>query len=221
MDKKVYKRLNTNYKNFKKESTLKIDLSAIVSKPPKLAPGKKPEDRWGSLRELLINKGHIKDAPMTKPVTIEKPMVTHLKKALSKSEMVSVEDYIRNEYIAINKYLRTDELSAGYSKTELDSYLSHIDSAIAKSTVKKDITVYRGMFDYPNLEDVGYMSTSIDKDIADGFGQYLLKINVPKDSKVLDIDDLFGKDEREFLLPRGSKFKKISEQDNVIEVELV
>lgn len=100
-----------------------------------------------------------------------------------------------------------------------------LDSALSKSTIHQDTTVYRAISDADALGDVsklvgktivdkGYASTSLSRESATGYGEGIIcKIKVPKGSKaayVSGIDGTGGVDmtwNREVLLPRNAKMK--------------
>ena len=119
-----------------------------------------------------------------------------------------------------------------------------IDSAIAKSPgLPQDTTLYRGIksadgeFAFENLKpgtvliDKGFVSTSADGTLAEGFAKatnigYMMKIEAPKGTKGLVphniTNDKRFSNEYEFLLPRNSAFEilNVDSTNKVIEVKV-
>ena len=91
-----------------------------------------------------------------------------------------------------------------------------MDSAIAKSSIKEPVTVYRGFGgsafrgakEGDTVQDKGFVSTSFQQKIASKFADGgMMKLSVPKGAKGAMVDALFNGGESELVLPRNSKFK--------------
>lgn len=152
---------------------------------------------------------------------------------LSPTDKAFVEDYTHSGYAKTNydlrspgKAFRTEE-----DKIKVSNTIKSLDKAIDQSTLKEDLTVYRGMgdkfvadnFDHligATIEDKGFVSTSTNIEIAKPFAgvgkistksshRIVARISLPKGSKALSISDIVPDNsyEEEFILPRGSKFK--------------
>lgn len=111
-----------------------------------------------------------------------------------------------------------------------------LDSALKKSMLPKNITVYRGMEldlktvfkmkEKGKFRDKGFVSTSLNKSAAMDFtGEFdnaipvFAKIKLPKGYRAAYLDRILESGEREVLLPRGRAFKitkmRIKKMDHV------
>jgi len=132
----------------------------------------------------------------------------------------------------LNDYLRTgtyDKAVSGWKNTkEMGSAIKEIDTALAKTQIPENITVFRGM---PSeilpenavgveFRDDGYGSTSLDYKMAekfarwtreDGFTPAIVEIRVPKGTEGIFMDELWDNGESEILLPRGTSYRVISD----------
>lgn len=152
---------------------------------------------------------------------------------LSPAERISVASYASNDYAAYNQNLRDNntQMIAMNGTT-----FSNIDSAIGKSPVSNDITVYRGMTLSPDqtfspgdiITDKAYVSTTLDKNTAYSFAatsqegaadmtKTVATISVSKGQDALavspaiaDIANSSKAAENEMLLPRDSSFRVTS-----------
>ena len=128
----------------------------------------------------------------------------------------------------MNSYLRKGQSWTGpeWFEGQLKKHVAALDSLMSKSVVNQNLTVFRGLKFYDSeqfdsfldglkndiLVDDGFVSTSTLKDISQGFMEgeksALMVIEVPKGSHALWVPGLgAGKDERELILPRSSRFK--------------
>jgi hypothetical protein len=141
---------------------------------------------------------------------------------LTPEEFQAVKSYGREDYAVLNSYLRNDP---GKMPEKYSNLTKNIDSAISKQDpLPADTVVYRGLSykgafgnKKPNeligsvIEDKGFMSTSMSKEVSDTFGSTTLKITVPAGAKGLDMASNLGtvssKIEKEILLPRGTRFQ--------------
>jgi hypothetical protein len=134
-------------------------------------------------------------------------------------EAKALADYVGPEYAFINAYSRN---ASGPDKDYYESKAKLVDSLIAKQPgLKGEEIVYRGLNppkDLANqlvkgaiIEDKGFMSTTIDRDVAKNFGSTTLTIRVPKGAKAVMVQKYVSGttavNEREMLLPRGTKLK--------------
>lgn len=127
----------------------------------------------------------------------------------------------------------------------IQSDINLIDSAIEKSTVKEDVTLFRGVdpqhplskqFDSLKggeiIEDVSFQSTSLNIRTARNFSLdraewdsddmgIVMKILTPQGTKALPIIDSQNQIEQEFLLPRNSKFKVVSTDTATKEITVI
>lgn len=140
--------------------------------------------------------------------------------------------YAGTDYEEINGFLRKGKLK----RYSVDNNINHIDKGINEAPrVPENITVFRyagkkflkSLVPGTVFEDKGYVSTSIDRSRTDGQG---IQIRVPKGSKAMYMPGIHKKSggvnplfqlEQELLLPRNSKFNVISNQDNVVLLELI
>lgn len=165
--------------------------------------------------------------------------------AMSKDELKAIRSYgsIEGEF-GPNTYLLTGK---GGTPAILKS-IQHMDSAIAKGTVIKNMTVFRGVAgDYANsllkvkvgstFPGVTYQSTSLNPDVAEDFASEhsegelgtgaVLKIYVPKGTKGFDMNQIprgqAGQIEDELLLSRITKYKvrSVNAKKRLIDVEVV
>ena len=125
------------------------------------------------------------------------------------------------EWMILNRTLRHGKLTA---VEEIRA--KQLDSAVSKSIALKTVTTYRGMF-IPGkvgamkvgavFRDKGFTATSLSEKLATGFiagsgkgTHVLMEVTVPKGAPAAYLANFPGtkyKNEKEVLLPRGSKFK--------------
>lgn len=141
-----------------------------------------------------------------------------LNPTISPDEEEMVRDYKGNAYSDINDALRL----GGYSYDEREALLEQV---VARTQLDESITVYRGASfevfeDYDDLtgaiiDDQAYVSTSLSRDIASGFGEDLiLEIRLPKGSHALFMDPWgsgYTERELELLLQKGARFKVLQD----------
>lgn len=169
---------------------------------------------------------------------IEKELIayTHENWELTDPELKALQEYVGISYSYINGKLRTGINTLGpKSRDKLPAWIDAIDSALAKSSVPKDVAVFRGLLSsatarFANLKspndlvgkiitDSGFISTSLDPLIAVGFAAApstgtvagtVFELRVPKGSRGAYLGGYdFAKGEKELLLPRGSKFRVV------------
>lgn len=138
----------------------------------------------------------------------------------TKEELLSIEAYKGNGFININQTLLGNKPMNEYAENDI----KHLDKAIKKAVLEKDITLYRGIglmrqlqpgdyIDHPN-----YASTSFNFESALSFAKdadykkYLLEFRAPKGMPYLDVEKVMKDNkittllEDEYLLSRGKKF---------------
>lgn len=142
---------------------------------------------------------------------------------MSRAEAKAIDGYQGGEFASI-----THRLVTGERDRTAEANIAQIDAVMRRSSIPTDATVYRGMSGDAAAKMMGkspkegkvfkaknFVSTSLDKDRASGFGwtksamnpstpQHLLEIKVPKGSKGIYMKNSF---EKELLLNRGTKFK--------------
>lgn len=207
------------------------------------SPGKSKAHDLAIQRQMAAaggaNRSRRKQKQETKPKELktEKEFDQHAAKykgwedSLSDGERKVVGRY-QTESFAFNHKLRNgdpddyDEFVFGKQATTGE--YKKLDSALAKSKIQDDVTVFRAISDVDALGDIsnlkgstitdrGYASTSLNKNAATDYGDgIILKINVKKGSSgayISGVKDSNGrdfKDNREILLPRNSKFKVLN-----------
>jgi hypothetical protein len=157
-------------------------------------------------------------------------------KRLSTKEVNALNSYTSESYKSINKELRDGKISSKNKKT-----IEAIDSALEKSRLQEDSTLYENQKLYraaynPEAEialnskdpigqtftELGYTSTTLSKDMAMYFldkGERLFVIDAPKGTKAGLITQeigAFGDKEKEVLLARGNTYK-ITKVDRIKE----
>lgn len=145
---------------------------------------------------------------------------------LSKEQRKSINAYTQPEgFNKLNSWFRepdnlriTDWKDALKHKNML-YHASNIDDALTAIKAPCDLTVYRGIdhftvsdilkFKGKNLTDLAYGSSSLSQEVAENFGDIILKIKVSKGMNCGYIDNIsdFKNVEHEILLPRGYTIK--------------
>lgn len=133
---------------------------------------------------------------------------------LNTDESMAIRWYTGTGYEEINEALREGR--------ELELETKWIDSALKKSPgFKEDTVVFRGLTGDPMLDtgdeftDKGYISTSINPVVAEGFanqdaigGGVMFEINVPKGHPAAYVSDIGGNSsEFETILPRDTQLR--------------
>lgn len=161
----------------------------------------------------------------------------NISRALTEAEAKAANDYSKVSHVAINTYARTGVIDDWSTKAELEEYIKHLDSAIARSSLGESIIANRqmsGSRTWDNLikgglkvgdvvGDLGYSSFTVANsgmDFADwrNRGGVRLEIQMPKGTKGLWLGgEKYGnkyvanwRDEYELLLARNSQFKVTS-----------
>lgn len=140
---------------------------------------------------------------------------------LTESERMAIGKYTGSAYRVLNEDLRRD----GTTKTYLQATKDGLDSALDKTTLGRDMVLYRGLEegDYPDrlkelfnkgellpgtvLSDPAYSSATPKEKMAADWGQggAMFKIRAPKEHKGLYVDTISeNQGEYETLLPRNT-----------------
>jgi len=143
----------------------------------------------------------------------------------AKKNATILEIYQGGEYEPMNGFLRsgTDE----FAKTDVDQFKKALEDA---PRTDKDAVVYRGgvgkvltelgVEEGDTFTDPAFVSTSLTSSFAEGFGDDVVEIRMPKGSKggynVENGQEDFG--EMEFILQAGTQFKIVSTEPWIMEV---
>jgi hypothetical protein len=149
--------------------------------------------------------------------------------SLNPDEQRALRMYQDMTHGSINHYLREGTAHQPYTEAQLQGMIKDLDRALARGRLGRDVTVYRGVYSARvvygttpeglvgrTIHDKGFHSTSLSRKIAqeDFAGRHpeavTFRIQVPKGSKGGYLGSLGSRDmvhEREFLLPRGQKYR--------------
>lgn len=169
---------------------------------------------------------HIKAAREMAGVKKESPKLEHdphgweqhhygeWQKNLTHNERAAIQDYTGEGYKQINANLRKDPNFSNQTT-------QHLDAALAKTSAPEAFTAYRTvgagvlsqLHENTTFTDHGYVSTALKSDTfkpQSGKTEATMMIHIQKGAKGAAIDQLSSnRSEKEFLLPRGSRFKVI------------
>jgi hypothetical protein len=202
--------------------------SGIAPKPSTPAP--KPADNKPSAADAPETpgspdadvKGYFNYDENDKNTVIQS--VAMSKTAVSKldaSAKQSVNAYSDTAYIPINNCLRS---SCNDLDVKNQTHIQQLDKAIGSSALPQDTVLYRGFGFAPKglsklkvgatFSDKGYVSTSLNRSIAESFtkggakGSVVMRIKAKKGTKALPVSAISEyQKEHEVLLPRGSNFR--------------
>jgi hypothetical protein len=142
--------------------------------------------------------------------------------SLSQEESQAVIEY-KGSSSNINNPLRKGEIGG-------DDYLvSRLDAAINSSTLKSNVSVYRGIDNavLPDhsmvgsyITDLGFMSTSLSirtawgsADVHDtNYTAYIIRIGLKAGQHALNTEHFWDRGESELLLPRSARLKIVGEE---------
>lgn len=150
-------------------------------------------------------------------------------KNMSEGEKAAFDFYNSEGYSEINGALRDGKGG------DVSEYTKEIDTTLDRAIVSKPFVSYRGISDgvLPDedltgskINDMGYVSTTLMENIVYNFGDTVIEIRSPSGSKALFTESLSGREEFEFLLPRGSNFNVLSDTygqpgQRFLEVEVI
>lgn len=138
--------------------------------------------------------------------------------SLDPKEFKAIEKYADHHFEAINGALRKDNPGGRQAST-----IKALDSAMDRTALPEDVTVFRGVRPGKlaedlkvgdTVEDKAYLSTSFHRAVAEKFAHgAMLEVRVPKGSKGIPMDAVFdggSRGEHELMLPRGSSLKVLS-----------
>lgn len=144
------------------------------------------------------------------------------------SEQNALYEYSGTDYGIINRYLENrlfDDDDIEWNQTP--QKIKELDRALSRSTLGDDLVLHRGVgfreFEtWRNSDTIkAYKSTSINENILDVFGDgYHIIIKAPKDTKGFYLGNYSEhKSEKEFLMMRNQKYRILSINGPVMEVE--
>lgn len=199
-----------------------VEVSQIMSPQDRdgaiqLAKARNQEAVFDLATGEVIITGGTGDAPVTQTA------LTAFGGKLSPEEIAAAKYYTGPGFAPINGALR-----AGSTPPPAASfYMSKLDAALGKSVTDKDEIAFRGVWggDWlpkvfapgDTISDAGYLSTAVDP-----AGQYdgdtKMVIRVPKGTHAIDLDGTgltHHANEKELLLPRGTKMRVVSDLPDV------
>jgi len=193
--------------------------------PPKGTHGKGTKGKAaGKLRKFSKASGADKWAKSVKS----------LNPALTETQDEAMQQYKGEDFLDLNDHLRMGGSSEIRLGSDPDQYLDElIESSFEGTSLPEPIIVYRGsdwdvFEDFDDLtgdiiSDDAFVSTSMVKGIAEAHSDGLvMEIRLPKGTQAIYMDKwkVTGWDtESELLLPKGSKFKVISDINRPDEYE--
>jgi hypothetical protein len=151
--------------------------------------------------------------------------------AATTEELAAVGQYQNDDvFTDLNDKLRRgddwDEDDASTDPKVLDDVTKQLDNLVDKFSVTQETTVYRGVNypiarqiaadwakgEKPTFSDKGFVSTSLDRSIAEDFGGDIFEIVLPPGQRAFDVASLklSKANEREILLPRGMQFQVLA-----------
>ena len=144
------------------------------------------------------------------------------------SEKNALYEYSGTDYGIINRYLENrlfDDDDIEWNQTP--QKIKELDRALSRSTLGDDLVLHRGVsfreFEtWRNSDTIkAYKSTSINENIFNVFGDgYHIIIKAPKDTKGFYLGNYSEyKLEKEFLMMRNQKYRILSINESVMEVE--
>ncbi len=144
------------------------------------------------------------------------------------SEQNALYEYSGTDYGIINRYLENrlfDDDDIEWNQTP--QKIKELDRALSRSTLGDDLVLHRGVgfreFEtWRNSDTIkAYKSTSINENILDVFGDgYHIIIRAPKNTKGFYLGNYSEhKSEKEFLMMRNQKYRILSINESVMEVE--
>jgi hypothetical protein len=175
-----------------------------------------------STGETISTGGHGDADSVALPRNERGELVSSFRSDPTPEEIAAAKYYTGPGYKHMNGPLRARHLLT----PTVEHRRAHLDAFLAKSIVRKDTTVYRGVqggswlpTNLPpghEITDLGYVSTAEDPSGSYG-GDTRMIIKVPKGFHAVD---LYGAgithhaDEKELLLPRGTRLRVISDVES-------
>lgn len=241
---KIKSKINLGTKLHSKEKNL-LRISQGKPKPtpkPKVTPKPKPAPK----PKPKIKNIHTRNGEKYIEYTDDgKYKLSSLNRKYSVKNIPQKEEEISNLYSnkiykAINAYNRQTNKWEDILKSEritvddIKAYNKFLDSLTSRSSLKENTILTRGesdLFINPKVGTKGkfdtFTSTSFDKDVATDFADemYIYKIHAPKGTKGIYMNDKLSyvPSEREWLLPRGTKYEVIGydKANKVIELLII
>jgi hypothetical protein len=209
-------------------------------------PSGRPEEVYNCRCTLVAKVNGFKKVQVQKAMAEKKEETEPVRKqteTVTQAEWDVLEDYVSGEGMDINNFLRQRNGMSVSDMTESErKRLSLIDSAMGKSELPKDQVLYRSVdasavFDKDALKkirwgeysdedlqgfvgktitDKGFMSTTTDKEIAFGWGDFtgsespiVLQLDTPSGTHGIDLRkfDIEGEEQKEILLDRGLSYE--------------
>lgn len=155
-------------------------------------------------------------------------------KKLLYNQKSALVDYTNNYHKQINEYLRgivANDDVLGW----VGDLADNVDKALESSKIGKDLVLYRGVsqkeFELLKENDSWntFLSTSINKDVASGFGTedyggsgFVVEIQAPSNTKGMYLGHHSSvSHEKEMLLQRNQKYKILSSSENELKIEVL
>lgn len=147
-------------------------------------------------------------------------------KPLGAADRQAIYDYQGGGYAKVQAFARDGDWRGGYaSKKEAIADQKRFDAAIAKGALPEPAVLFRGIEGRiveglevgGTFEDLGYSSTSMAREIGEDFASrraagVLLEIVAQAGTPAAFVPAAGGLDEAEIVLPRGAKFRVLSEE---------
>lgn len=167
--------------------------------------------------------------------TLTNTQAAAIKPTLTEAERTAVHAYKGEDYFIINRYLREGNIAFGRGVrlerqeqriAELKPLIENLKPVIDRTKpLTEPIIVFRGVnTQYGNelwgagvgseYQDKGFVSTTFEHSKSYSFGSTRLEITVPAGGKGLAIDGLYQRQESEFLLQAGTKFRITGYDEN-------
>ena len=209
-------------------------------------PNGRPEEVYNCRCTVAAVVKGFKKAQVQKAMAEKKKEIEPVRKkteTVTQSEWDVLEDYVSGEGMDINNFLRQRNGLSISDMTESEKKrLSLMDSAMKKSELSKRRVLYRSVdasavfnqdslrkirwdeytdddlqgFVGKTITDKGFMSTTTDKEIAFGWGDFtgsespiVIEFDVPSGTHGIDLRkfDVEGKEQKEILLDRGLSYE--------------
>lgn len=126
--------------------------------------------------------------------------------------------YMDDDWCAcINGYLRGNPIhrNEGIEDSTLQQYIDSIDKGMVP--LQQDTILYRGLTSYPKGGiQLGFSSTTTDREVAELYGEYLLILSVPKGTPHIDMESLWSNPriDCEILLARNIHIEILKTEGN-------
>ena len=185
-------------------------------------------------------EGRLKQFETDNPFYGDSPLPAAKKdESFTEEELQQIREYQNG--VGVNNLLRDAnnpeafEFQRSYAQESLKTPLyakqiAALDTATSKSVLEEATTLYRGV--HPGLAkfpevgeeftEHGFIATSLDPEIAKGFGALTVEIQLEKNDLALDVNKALGTksryEQKELLLPRGQRFKVVAKTPEKVTV---